>query len=194
MPRRLWAVIAALLCALSTRAQAQDTTAPASSHRTRKTAVTLNPFALFATYFAGDIETTVKPMLTLGVGGSYNGVSDYNNYRSFEAKVRYYPQETALVGFSIAGTVGVASARDNGYVAYDATGQQVTFGPASGQNRTTRATVGTELSYQWILGPSRRFVAVGGVGVKRLLGSRGYADPIDSEVLPTARISIGIAF
>lgn len=193
MPRHLWAVIAALLCALSTRAQAQDTTAPAPSHRTRKTAVTLNPFALFATYFAGDIETTVKPMLTLGVGGSYNGVSDYNNYRSFEAKVRYYPQETALVGFSIAGTVGVASARDNGYVVYDATGR-VILGSASGQNRTTRATVGTELSYQWILGPSRRFVAVGGVGVKRLLGSRGYADPIDSEVLPTARISIGIAF
>lgn len=193
LPRH-WVVIPAVLCALTVRAQAQDTTAHAGAPRARKTAVTLNPFALFATYVAGDIETAVKPMLSIGVGGSYNGVSDYNNYFALEGKVRYYPQETALVGFSIAGTVGVASARDNGYVAYDATGQPITFGPASGQNRTTRATVGTELSYQWILGPSRRFVAVGGVGVKRLLGSRGYADPIDSEVLPTARISIGIAF
>jgi hypothetical protein len=182
-------IVVAAACVLASTAQAQAATpAKADSAKVRRTAITLNPFALFATYFAGDIETVMTPRVTIGVGGSYTGIKDYNEYFALEAKIRYYPQEKALQGFSVAGTVGMSSARDD-LVVYDGFGG-VTYNPA----RTTRPTLGTELSYQWILGPSRRFVSVAGIGVKRLLGKEGNVDPVNIPILPTARINIGIAF
>lgn len=60
--------------------------------------------------------------------------------------------------------------------------------------RVTRPSLGTELSYQWIVGPSSRFVAVVGAGVKRMFGKEGNFEPLDVPVLPTARANIGFAF
>lgn len=150
---------------------------------TRTVAVTLNPFALFAEYVAGDVEVKVSPSVTVGGGMSWVGLEDFNSYRSLEAKARYYPSEKALEGFSVAATAGVASARG-----YD-------YSSGSGvRKRFTRPTVGTELSYQWILGPNARFVSVVGLGLKRYLGTEGNVDPINIPLLPTARINIGAAF
>ncbi len=151
---------------------------------TRKTVVTINPFAIFAEYLTGDVEVKVAPSVTLGAGGSFTG-GDLDSYRTLEAKVRYYPAEKALLGFSVAGTLGIASA----------IGYEFDNGFGSGQEkRFTQPSIGTELSYQWILGPSARFVAVTGLGLKRFLGAENNTEFLGTEVLPTARINIGIAF
>jgi hypothetical protein len=84
----------------------------------------------------------------------------------------------------VAATAGFASANDENF---DFNGQRIV------SRRTTRPTIGTELSYQWIIGPSARFVAVTGLGLKRFLGEEG-SDPISVPILPTARINIGFAF
>ncbi|MCC7054539.1 MAG: hypothetical protein IT355_14815 [Gemmatimonadaceae bacterium] len=171
-------LLAGALVALAstTPARAQQAAPPE-----RRTVVALNPFALFAEYFAGDIETTVSPTVTVGAGWSAVGINDYNNYRALEAKARYYPNQKAPVGFSVAATAGVATAR--GTSAFE--GDPV---------RVSRPTIGTELSYQWLLGPTRRFAMVLGVGVKRYLGTEGSFDPINIPLLPTARANIGFAF
>ena len=156
---------------------------------TRRTVVSVNPIGVFAEYVAGDIEYRTAPFLTVGAGVTVNTIEDYNNYRAFELKARYYPAERALQGLSIAATAGVSTARADSY-------DFGSFFPpgAPRPDRVTRPTIGTELSYQWILGPSSRFVAVLGAGVKRMFGTEGGFDPVNIPLLPTARVNIGVAF
>ena len=188
------ALLPALCCTLSLRAQAPDSVARPNRPPTRKTVITFNPIAIVAGYVAGDVETALTPVVTLGAGASYAGFDNYDDYGALEAKVRYYPQERALYGFSVAGTLGLATYRQDGpYYTYDVEGNPI-YGVGVPRNRRTRGTVGTELSYQWLLGPKRRFVTVIGLGVKRFLGAEDYSDPFDSNIIPTARINIGFAF
>lgn len=195
MTTRILVVFPALCFALALRAQSPDSTARSTKPPTRKTVVTFNPIAIVAGYFGGDVETAVTPTVTLGAGASYAGFDNFNDYGALEGKIRYYPQERALYGFSVAGNLGLATYRPDGpyYASYDATGTLILPTDGSGDRRT-RATVGTELSYQWLLGPKRRFATVIGVGVKRFLGAEDYGDPFDSNIIPTARINIGFAF
>ena len=159
---------------------------------TRRAVVTANPFALFAEYIAGDIEVRTTPFLTVGAGVSINQIDDYNKYRAVEFKARYYPAEQALQGLSIAATVGVATA--NAASLYSSGNYGSTSLSGNVSERVTRPSFGTELSYQWIVGPSSRFVAVVGAGVKRMFGKEGNFEPLDAPVLPTARVNIGFAF
>jgi hypothetical protein len=180
MSRRLTIVAVMLLCAVPLHGQQQPRVDP----DTRKAVFTFNPFAVFALYFAGDVELKTAKSVTVGGGFSAVGIDDYNNYRSLEAKVRYYPAERALLGFSVAGTAGFA------------TGSGLDYSTPSGptRRRVTRPTIGTELSYQWIVGPSSRFVVVTGVGLKRFLGDESNFDPLNIPLLPTGRLNIGFAF
>jgi hypothetical protein len=57
-----------------------------------------------------------------------------------------------------------------------------------------RPSIGSELRYQWILGPSARFVVLTGLGLKRCFGDDKNVDPLSIPIVPTARINIGIAF
>ena len=205
---RLFSSVAGLTLITAGAVQAQAVTPKRVPPSARTVAVTLNPFALFAEYIAGDVEKRIAPAWTIGAGGTINTIEDFNNYRALEAKVRYYPSEKALQGFSVAGTVGFATGKgddcSNGcYYTFDrgsgggASGG-TPFIPGDGfsdtRRRVTRATIGTELSYQWILGPRSRFVTVVGLGAKRFLGEEGAFGPLDVPLLPTARINIGIAF
>jgi hypothetical protein len=151
----------------------------------RRTVVTLNPFLIVAAYLTGDIETKIAPAVTLGAGGSIAGDKDFDNYRAFDAKIRYYPNERALHGFSVAATVGVVTGQDEVFVS---SGGTVTT------SRSTRGSFGTDLSYQWLLGPKHRFVAVTGVGFKRLFNNSSNSRFLDIDYLPTARVNIGFAF
>jgi len=183
-------MLAALLAAGTLSAQGPRTRVDPD---TRQTVVSVNPFGVFAGYVAGDVEIRTAPFLTVGAGVTINTIDDYNNYRAFEFKARYYPAERALQGLSIAATAGVSTARADSHFP----GGNVIF-PGSSipprPDRVTRPTFGTELSYQWILGPSSRFVAVLGAGVKRMLGTEGGFDPVHIPLLPTARVNIGVAF
>lgn len=179
MSRRLIVSALALLASTALHAQPQRLRVDPDI---RTGVVTLNPFAIFAEFLTGDVEVKVARAATIGFGGSFAG-SDFDNYRALEAKVRYYPGEKALQGFSVAGTAGFSSAKEF----------ESSFG-VERRRRVTVPSVGTELSYQWLLGPSARFVAVTGLGLKRFLGAESEADFLDTPILPTARINIGFAF
>jgi len=183
-------MLAALIAAGTLSAQGPPTRVDPA---TRRTVISANPLAVFAGYVAGDLEIRTAPFLTVGAGVSINTIDDYNNYRAFELKARYYPAERALQGLSIAATAGVSTARADSYYP-----GWFVFEPLSSvpprPDRVTRPTFGTELAYQWILGPSSRFVAVVGAGVKRMFGNEGGFDPVNIPLLPTARVNIGVAF
>ena len=195
MLRRILLLCAAVSVAISAQAQSTDTTVKLVTPPARTTVFTFNPFAIFATFFTGDFEHAVSSSVSVGASGSVFGGDDFNNYKSLDAKVRYYPNEKVLQGFSIAGAVGLSSYRETTYIAYDSFGNPITtIGPGSSSSRTTRGAVGMDLSYQWLLGPKRRFVTVLGAGVKRFLGRETYRQPFDAIVIPTARVNIGFAF
>ena len=199
MLQRSFVVSVALCSATVLGAQSADTAPHAASPPARRTVVTLNPFAVIAAFFTADIERAVSRSVSVGAAGSLAGNGDFNHYGSLEANVRYYPNEKVLQGFSIGATIGLATARsDNGYTTLNYTnqdGSQTTvFASGTSPERITRATAGTELSYQWLLGPRHRFVIVLGGGVKRAFGEQRYIDPFNSSVIPTARVNIGFAF
>ena len=185
MPHRLVLVIVSLLTTTVSQAQLPSVRADSA---VRNGVVTFNPFAAFIVgYVAGDVEVKSSPVLTLGGGVSLVNLREFGGYRAYEAKARYYPGEHAPRGFSIGGAAGFASADDESN--RDVDGQRVAT------SRNTRPTIATEFSYQWLLAPSSRFVAVAGLGLKRFLGSRSdRRNPINDGVLPTARLNIGIAF
>jgi hypothetical protein len=146
-------------------------------------AVTANPFAALAGYISGDAEFRSAAGVTVGIGATVNTIDDYNNYRAIDAKVRFYPSGTALRGFAVAATVGLSTARNSAATAF---GRE--------PERFTRPSIGTEFSYQWLLGRTARFVVVVGAGVKRMMGEEGSFDPVNIPLLPMARANIGYAF
>jgi hypothetical protein len=178
-----------------TRADSTVQLRASSSSVPRSTIVSINPLAAFALHFTGDIEHRVSRAVSIGLGATASGIDDYNNYRALDFKVRYYPAERVLHGFSLAGTIGLGTT--NGGYNYDIIALPngtVRDVREIRPGRIVRPLFGTELSYQWLLGPSRRFVTVLGLGVKRRLGSEGPVDPLTIPLLPTARVNIGVAF
>jgi hypothetical protein len=173
-------LVTTVLLVTASALHAQSAAAPV-----RRSVLAINPFATVAGFVTGDFERTVSPSVSLGIGGSVALADEFNEYRALDAKVRYYPNERMLEGFAIAATFGVASGRSE---IFDFNTQSVAF------QRETRGTFGTELSYQWLLGPRRRFVTIVGVGAKRVIGSEPYVRPFDSQFIPTARANIGFAF
>ncbi len=152
----------------------------------KRTAITINPFAAVAGYLTGDFERAVSPAVTLGVGGGFAFGNDFDDYRALDAKVRYYPNERVLRGFAVGGSLGVVSATGYDCCSAGSINSELV--------RFTRPTFGTELSYQWLLGPHDRFVTVLGFGVKRLFGSEANIDQVNGQFIPTARVNIGFAF
>ena len=175
---------ALLILSVATSAQGQaDLPYPTRPEPT--TVIGLNPIALAIGAVIGDFEKTIRPALTIGVGASVLP-SYLNRYRAAEAKLRYYPDEHALHGVSLGLTAGLVSQR---YRDYNRSFDGV-------RRNAVNPTIGTELSYQWILGPSSRFAMVVGAGAKRILGSnsdRSYGTFAGSTVA-TFRLNLGVAF
>jgi hypothetical protein len=190
MRRSVMSCLALGLCAGTVGAQTTAPTPPESASTPAAAAapalrgtLTANPIGMLAGFFSGDAEFRAAPAWTFGIGATVNTIDDYNDYRAVDLKLRYYPAEKALRGFSIAAIVGVSTAVDNRF----------TFAGRASE-RFTRPSIGTEFSYQWLLGRTSRFAVVTGAGVKRMLGQEGSVDPVNIPLLPVARVSIGYAF
>ena len=175
---------AVLLAATQTGAQA----APESPRPTAKDwnqVVTFSPILALGLWFTGDFEHRLTKTSTIGVGGTANLNSgrddEFRRYASAELKWRYYPVARAPEGFSIAATGGFVTGEDNAI-----------FLPNGSSSRSTLGTIGTELSYQWMLGSSERFAVVVGAGAKRLFD--GELSGFGVTVIPTARVNIGFGF
>lgn len=153
---------------------------PDTAQGSLRNLILIDPVLIPFNIYNGEYEHVLSRSATLGLAGTYYGDNGVDYYTA-EVKGRYYPQEHAPDGFSLAGSVGIT--RVSGDV----------FDYSNGYRRTvsTYPTVGVELDYNWLLGPTRRFAIGTGIGAKRLLGSH---DNGTSGGLPTARVAVGVAF
>lgn len=157
-------------------------TVPSAAHARdtlRTDLVMVNPLGLVFSVYNGEYEHVISRSATLGLGGTVYAPSDFT-YSSGELKLRYYPQENAPRGFSLALSAGATNVRGTLFC-FDVCNKSSKVYP----------TAGIELDYNWLLGPTRRFVVGTGIGAKRLFGS--HDDGSDTG-LPTVRLSIGAAF
>ncbi len=139
--------------------------------------LSVNPFGLLAEYVNAEYERAMTSTTSLGVSASYFGAFDEADYFSLEGKYRYYPQARSLAGFALGGSLGYAqvSATDGD------------------DDKASAFSVGVEVDYNWLVGPSRRFFIGTGIGAKRLFG--GDVDSDVPVVLPTLRlVNVGFAF
>ncbi len=171
--------------AISAGAQSSAPTTPAKQDSeftpVRTDLILVNPFGLVFNALSGEYEHVTTRRSSVGVGGTYFSQDDFT-YATLEVKARYYPSEHAPDGFSVGLTAGVTRQSDNNTTyCFD----------VCLKTRSNRPTVGFELDYNWVLGPTRRFVVGTGIGAKRFFGDNNSGG-IDG--IPTARVAIGVAF
>lgn len=175
------AALAALAVVLAPRhvLRAQAAAAP-TADSTRSALILVNPFSFLFPGVSGEAEFALAPSATLAFGGSYYG-SDGPNYSTATVKLRLYPQEHAPAGFAVALGAGLARQQEN-YCDLRC-------------SRTTKTnpTVGVELDYTWLLGPTRHFGLSLGGGLQRVLGVDNSHDDL-APFLPMGRLGIGYAF
>ena len=179
MRHRLLACAAALVLAAST-ADAQSR--PQQRIELLPQVVSVNALLLPFGGLIGEYEAVVMDNITLGASLAYydfvGGGGD--RYTSGEAKLRFYPGERAPEGFSVGLALGFGRSHDDDVLE----GEDASKGGL---------TTGVLLDYNWVVGPSGRFFVGSGVAVKRRFGSL-KDDWIGWEVLPTARLQVGVVF
>jgi hypothetical protein len=176
---RLALVIALVVIPSSTLHAQTASGAAVATDTARRNLAVINPFGAVFSFFSGEYEHALSQSASVGLAGTYYAPSDFK-YFTGEVKLRYYPSEHAPDGFSVALSAGMTHV----------SGDLLCFDVCD-NSATNRPTAGFELDYNWLLGPSRRFVVGTGFGAKRLFGSKtsGSADG-----LPTARLVLGVAF
>jgi len=172
------ALVALTAAALPCAAQQAPLTPTQPYHQT----FALNPIALPFGTFSADYERALSPAFTLGVGGTYADFDD-NRERWFDVKALYWPNEEALKGFAVGLTAGYHSSTD-----LQADPNQSGF-----QREDGGATLGVIVDYNWLLGKRNRFLVGLGIGAKRVLKNVDENSALE-QVLPSGRMSIGIAF
>ncbi len=183
-PWMFTAIVISSLVPIASRAQSSAPAVPARPDSAftpvRNDLLLVNPFGLVFSALAGEYEHVTSRRSSVGVGGTYFSQDDFT-YATLEVKARYYPSEHAPDGFSVGVTGGVTRQSDNYGYCFD----------VCLSARSNRPTAGFELDYNWILGPTRRFVVGTGIGAKRFFGDNTTGG-IDG--IPTARVAIGVAF
>jgi hypothetical protein len=175
---------------------------PASAPPDPVQAISVNPLFLPFGGYVAEFERAVGPTVTLGLSGAYYDPvgDDDDTYGSAEVKLRVYPNERALRGFSIGVSAGMGRVTTEecctiGGPDVIIRGPDGTIDGAQVRRRTkSGATAGVVLDYNWLLGRSRRFFVGTGIGAKRLFGNLGEDDFFEIRVLPTVRLQVGAAF
>jgi len=147
-----------------------------------RTYVAFNPSVVVFDVGSLEIESGVAPGVTIGGVGSYTDVSG-DRFTSADLKVRYYPGDVVLRGFSI----GLSG----GYLRYSTRDNSPTGGRAS----VDVPTLGLVVDYNWLLGTTHRFVVGTGVGAKRVLAGTTERDRVGLDrAYLTGRFVVGYAF
>lgn len=174
----------ALMMAPLAAAAAQSASAPAMP----RNVISIQPLSAIFTVLSAEYERRGGGAWTWGLGATSFSPDDDDpatsdgEYNSADVKFRYYPQGTALQGFSFGASLGFA---------------KVTAEDASATPTEVTKSVGTFgvlLEYQWLLGAKKKFAVALGAGAKKLMLDE---DEFTSEVIsayPTARVSVGFAF
>lgn len=144
-----------------------------------RTYVGINPLGLPWDIGTVEIESGVAPGTTVGGVASYVDLGD-ERFTSFEGKLRYYPGDVVLRGFSVGAS--------GGYTRF------------SNIVKTTREslsapTIGILADYNWLYGRAQHFLIGTGVGAKRVLASSAERDRVDlPRAIVTGRLIVGFAF
>ena len=147
------------------------------------TYIAVNPLGIPFDIASAEFETALASGITVGALGSYTSLGD-DRYTTFDAKVRYYPGEVVLDGFSLGASVGRThfSTRANGPT-------------GSARQTLDYPTLGLLVDYNWMLGRRRRFIVGGGIGAKRVLAGQEDRGRVGLDrAYATARFVVGIAF
>jgi hypothetical protein len=151
---------------------------------TPRNVISIQPLNAVFTAYSAEYERQIGGAATFGVGGTYFNIGDGIDevtFKSGDLKLRYYPNGTALMGFSFGGTAGYTSVTGT-----DFNGAQATVSGPS---------LGVLLEYQWLLGVQRNFSVTLGVGAKAVFVKDNQITSSDFTTrYPTARVSIGYAF
>lgn len=195
MPLRFFRIATMLMTSVLTLSSAN---AQSLSEQTRRVSagdgpahvVSVNPFLPLFGFFSGEYEQRATPTVTFAVSGSHIEPNS-TRYTNLDGKLRLYPNATALRGFNIAASLGIARIRDMDL--YDGCIPSTDLDPCTLRDAFTTGSFAVEMGYQWLLGPSRvTAISVGG-GAKRYLGGDNKYVGI-SRVLPTLRLTVGYAF
>ena len=178
----LAATVAVLMCA-APAASAQSAAADPPARQAVSVNLLLLPFEIYQ----GEYEHVVGAGGSIGVAANYVGLFDEGDYLSVDGKLRYYPNERALRGFSIGGSLGLTRVTD------DAAGCAV-GGPEPCSESAVGFALGVVLDYNWLLGRQRHFFVGTGIGAKRLFIGDESFDTDLSLGYPTARLQVGYAF
>jgi hypothetical protein len=164
-------------------AQVEATSVPISGPSNVISVQPLN--AVILTMYSGEYERRTSRSLSFGIGATYwdaGDDSDNLKYTSGDLKLRFYPQGTALHGFSFGGSVGFSSISATS--SFDGTEESVS-GPS----------FGILIEHQWLMGSARNFAVALGVGAKAVMVDE---DEISNDDFiaryPTIRVSVGYAF
>jgi hypothetical protein len=187
--------IAALFFASAVTAGAQDRGVPIYPIPYRAI-VGLNPLGIPFEIGAFEVEGVILPGISLGGNLSYVSISDDEGegegdprFTSGDVKVRYYPGEVALRGFSVGLGLGLTSYSEVRNTA--APGAPFVLERES----LTAPTISVLADYNFLLGARQRFVVGTGIGAKRLLASEEDRNRADApRAYAFVRFILGIAF
>jgi hypothetical protein len=178
---------------VASEAGAQDRGAPLYPLPYRAV-VGLNPLGIPFEIGAFEAEGVILPGVTLGGGVSYvswnedegDGAGD-PRFTSGDVKVRYYPGEIALRGFSVGLGLGLTR--------YSELRNSAGPGLPPVREALTSPTISVLADYNFLLGARQRFVVGTGIGAKRLLASEDDRERADApRAYAFLRFILGIAF
>jgi len=174
---RVIAVLCAIVAGVSKPAHSQLIPIELRSY------VAVNPLGIPFDIASAEFETALASGVTVGGLASYTALQD-DRYRTFDGKLRYYPGEVVLRGFSLGASLG--------YTHFSTT---ETLGGVETNPTANYATLGLLVDYNFMLGARHRFILGTGVGAKRVFADTRTRDPVHlDKAYGTARFVIGIAF
>lgn len=189
--------------ALALLAAAAGPLAAQAAPEGRRQSVSVNPLGIPFGWLTGEFERALGGGASVGLSGSYVDIGDEDDtLASLDAKVRYYPSEQGLRGFSLGLTAGYTRYVDQ----YETFAPGTVFGPnAPAPTPTTirrvtdGPTVGVTADYNWLLGTRRRMLVGIGVGAKRIFTDHDDDQQFEDNVLdlpayPTVRFVVGLTF
>lgn len=188
--RSILPLIAVSLSAGRAAAQNSPQMSPAAAIPQWRSFFGANPLGIPFDIVSVEAETAVSSAATVGGVVSYNDF-DNTRYTTVDARVKYYPGEVAMRGFSVGTSFGYTKFRGGAYTSYDAFGN-----PTTSADKTLSApTLGVFVDYNWTQGPSQRFVVGTGVGAKRILATADDRNALGLErAYITGRFVIGLLF
>jgi hypothetical protein len=180
--RQLVCTVGALVCLV------QPVAAQSVQPSKGRNLLSVNPLGIPFLLLTGEYERAASDRFSIGVAGNYYGgwSSSNDDWLSTDLKLRFYPNEEVLRGFSIGLAGGLMRRSGVRTVSCSSTGcidESISdFYPA----------VAVIADYNAYLGRRRDFLVGLGFGAKRALGNDN--DFFDITVIPSVRFQLGLRF